>query len=664
MTEELIAKIEKDFEEINALKVETEKKVYKLVKSDGLKLHHAGYFLDLGNKLKFGQLFYSFSIVENKEKPEEVERKIIPYIIEIEYENGHISKTEIKPLSEVDFIDLGETIAEIEKKTLGVSSLPTQLSLDIITKVYENKLPNNPIEELRKTYKKVKEKLLKHVYHSNETIIDIALCWAFATYWNEIFGVMPILELVGVSGSGKTRFGTALTFISKKGLGIADPTDANLVRVIDGFKPTLLIDDWDEIMRSNRKVAHSLLKHVYKQSIHVPRLTQYGKRFYVEMFSPYAPLIITTCEPISEPQLQRRIVELHCEKSTKQFPALTNPENYFFFYFKEERDKLYEIMFSIVPNVYETFINLNIELPSPYSEIWSPILTIAKLVDEDIYKRILEYAKQIVEEKESEVYREEILVLQAIEKLFEENKQKTLNENKALEFRINDLQLKLKELLLSEEAISEKDFEKSFSSQRLGIILNRLGIKKKRKGKKRERIRIITEEEFIELCKKLGYEISNNETQKADEADKADDFLTQQANIKDSKNASESQKEQFYEESKTPQHAEKLSASSALSAYPILSTSLSNNETEINLNDKQQNKNLNIDNFNLTPLHVEILKFLEIKPDSISLFNFISNIERGTELFAELIENGYVEINKNGYSLTLKGKVYLEKLKK
>ncbi|MEM5875297.1 MAG: hypothetical protein QXW01_00275 [Candidatus Aenigmatarchaeota archaeon] len=546
------------------LKIESKTATYILLKSDGLKLHHAGYFIPLTEQLRFGQLFYAFTRIKTKDKEgNEIEdERILPFLIEARYNENKISDVEVKPLNEVEYIDLGETIAQIEKKTLGGSSLPTQLPLEIVEKIAKRKnLISDPLVELRNTYKILKEKLLQHI-DQDENIVDIALCWSIATYWNEIFGVMPLLVLIGISGSGKTRFGTALSFIAKKGLGIADPTDANLSRVIDGFKPTLLMDDWDEVMRNKKIIAQSILKHVYKSTVAIPRLTQIGKRFVVDMFSPYAPVIITTSEPITEPQLQRRIIELQCRKTTRKFPNIYNYNLYFLSLFENERKKLYEIMFLLAPTVFSTFESLDIDIPAPYSEIWIPILTVAKLLGEDVYERVYSYARKTIEEKEEEVYREEKLILHAIGLLF---KEKTTIEGKGvevLEFAVSELREKLKTIVVDElREMEEKQFEKYFSIQRITLILQRLGIKIGKRTKKKRK-REISMQEYMEILKRLGFE-------PGDEGDAGDAIYACTSGTEVSKNAPNSQIDAKFETVKIDTHTYIASPSSPASPYPL-----------------------------------------------------------------------------------------------
>lgn len=490
------------------IEVEGKDRIYYLLKTDGLKLHPAGYFLVENDKMRFGQLFYAFVKIQ---KENDVYDDIHPFVVEVTYKNKEIEDVKINPLEDLSYIDLGETVATFEKKSRGVSSLPTQLPFEVVTKIfYRTNLIQNPLEELRKIYENLKEKIKKHI-DQDDTIINIALCWSIATYWYEVFGVIPILSLIGVSGSGKTKFATAICYISKKGLPIADPTDTNITRVIDGFKPTLLIDDWDEVMRKKKEIANSILKHVYKSTITVPRLKQVKNSFVVELFSPYAPVILTTAEPIESPQLQRRMIELQCRKSERPFPNVGDYNPYFLSLYREEREKLYEIMFILTPIVFEKFHSLDINLQHPHSEIWSPVLTIAKLLGDDVFNEIYEYAKKITEEKEEEVYKEEKTFLQAISLFFKQQNLEGKNVE-VVEFTASELKENLMKIVVDElKEMDEIQFTKYYTPQRIGSILKRMGIKSIRKGGKGERKKVVTRKEFNEFCKKFGVKLSTGE---------------------------------------------------------------------------------------------------------------------------------------------------------
>ncbi|MFH7903926.1 MAG: hypothetical protein QW409_03175 [Candidatus Aenigmatarchaeota archaeon] len=551
--------------ENDILKVGGKDRTYYLLKTDGIKLHPAGYFLPQNGEMRFGQLFYAFSMIEKEEKSE-IYEDILPFVFEVTYnQEGKIVNTEVKNIKDLNYIELGDTVATFVKKTTGATNLPTQLPLEVVKKIiYNVNLSQNPKEELRKTFESLKEKLLQHI-DQDEIIIDIALCWAIASYWYEVFGIIPILTLIGVSGSGKTKFATAICYISKKGLPIADPTDANISRVIDGFKPTLLIDDWDNVMRRKKEIVNSILKHVYKSTIIVPRMRQEKERFVVELFSPYAPLILTTAEPIEDSQLQRRIIELQCKKSQRKFPNIGDYNLYFLNLFKSEREKLYELMFLLLPTIYETFQSLDIDLPQPYLEIWTPILTIAKLLGDDIFSKIYEYAKRIIEEKEEEVYKEEKLILQAISLFF--NQQNLEGKNvEVVEFTASELKENLMKIVVDElKEMDEIQFTKYYTPQRIGSILKRMGIKSLRRGKKRERKKTITREELEELCKKFGIEL-------ADKTDEADKYIEVQEEISNEKTQEKPEKNQNLkgvDDIYTHTNSSALSASSSYMFSPL-----------------------------------------------------------------------------------------------
>jgi len=552
-TEEIIEELKKKVEEaVRAstpiLTVEGKRAVYHLLSSESIKFHHTGWFLANGESMIFSQLFHAQAIVENEGEEDKKEIRTLPFIIQVRYNGNRISEVEVFPLHEIDSVNLSPLVGTIDKKTLGVSGLPTGMPPLVVKRISEEK-PEANLEELREVFNNTKGKLLPHI-EQNDTIVTVAVVWALGTFFAIIFGVYPILELLGVTGSGKTKFGIALTMVSKNGLIVANPTDANLPRIIDAWKPTILLDDWDEVMRRNREVVDSILKHVYKETVQVPRLYNYEGRFYLELFSPFCPAIITTTDPITKDQNLRRIIELPLIRSTKHFPNICGIDTYFLELFKPERTKMYELMFTLAPIVRKTFEEMNTNLPSPYDEIWGPILTIAKLLGEDIYETVYQFAKKSVEEQSENVYNFENNIIFGIEDLFsDENfkKSKSINGEEEIEFTISDLLEKLKAILVDlRKEISEEVFLKVYENRKVGKKLSTMGIRQVRRGQKGQRYRVITKSELEALKEKF---------QTTDVTDITDVSVGEPTSLTEGKKPENSNKNNTNEHEGMPPHA-------------------------------------------------------------------------------------------------------------
>jgi hypothetical protein len=519
---ELVENYEKKLEEAiknePKLEIEIEGVKYQLLKDDGVSVPSAGWFIPSEEKISCAELFYAFSRIKTSETEYE---SIEPYILIFEYDKtGNIIKREFQPLKAIDVIELGSAVAKIEKKTIGESSLPTQIKLDTVVRLLNDQMLNFDIKEL---FERLKAKVLNYVGFKEDVHADIVSLWIIGTYFSDIFGVYPNLFILGPSGSGKTRLTSIIVFGSRRGLLITDPTDANLPRIIDGYRPTLGIDDFDILMRKHFPVVMSILKHVYKASVQIPRLEKIskGNRFILSLFKPYCPLVMNSTEPLEDTQLITRLIEINLTKEKRKFPR-RDPDVY---YFEKERQELYIVRFLFAPKVYEIFTTIDTGLVARDDEIWSPILTIAKLIDEELYSKVREYAVKKTIEKEEELYPEEKLIIRAIEELGNSNKQQSLKDHLIIEFTASDLRDKLKEIIVEKEnELSEKEFERVWSVQKIGRVLERLHIPLKRTDKKGTKKRYISRTDLEKLKQTFGL-IEEARDKVSDDSDVSDESI-------------------------------------------------------------------------------------------------------------------------------------------
>ncbi len=514
--EKVKREIEKELEK-PLLTITVDGETYELLKSDGFKVSHVSWFIPSDEKYSLAELFIAYS----KIKKEEEERETFePYLLIFEYsKDGKVLKKEVKPLRKEDFIDLGKTVARIEKKTILEESLSTALDLETTVELLEGK--GNEID-LKALYEKIKEKIKSYIYFEREEFYDLSILWAIGTYFSDIFNVYPILFILGPSGSGKSRLTVLICNLSRRGYIITNPTDANLPRIIEGYRPTLGLDDFDKIMRKNKEVAYSLLKHVYKRVAVVPRLEKVSKsgRYFLTMFSLFAPLVINATSSFDETQMETRIIQINITKSRQKFPRKDPDVRYW----EKERKLLYKLRFLKSIEVFQIFNSIDTGLSGRNDEIWSPILTIAKLVDDDLFLRMRNFARELVENKEASLYQEEKEVIIAIERLFNKIKGNNLgafvNE---IEFTAKDLNDELKKwLVVEEKELNEKDFEKNYNVRKIGRILETLNIRSKRTGRKRSRIINLKELEKLKESFGIWEEATETEDKNGDIGDVSD----------------------------------------------------------------------------------------------------------------------------------------------
>src|SRR5262249_11274962 len=113
--------------------------------------------------------------------------------------------------------------------------------------------------------------------------------WNVGTYFHRMFLSFPRLSLSGERESGKSKVLTLLGAMSWNGMLMLNPTPAVLFRLVQEFRPTLLLDEIEDFGQEDRKDILSIINSGYKKGATVPRCE--GKEVRrVEKFDVYSPL--------------------------------------------------------------------------------------------------------------------------------------------------------------------------------------------------------------------------------------------------------------------------------------------------------------------------------------------------------------------------------------
>jgi len=509
---------EKLIEEKESLKVETEKAIYQIIGSDDVLLSPSGWVLVSSLGIAVSEIFSAFVRIKQKREEQEIEyEEIAPFLLIFEYnKDGTLRNKRIQPLHELDIVRFDDVIAKLDKKTLLAGGLETQMQVRTVKKL----LGDDITVDLKELYEKLKERVKKFVYLKNKIFYDVCCLWAVGTYFYDVFNSYPNIFIFGSSTSGKTRLTKVLIYNSHRGYMITDPTDSNLPRMIEAFRPTLGIDDFDEAQRRKDPLILSILKHTYKRGVYIPRLEPKRKSggFFLHLFNPFAPIALNSTEPLNDTQHISRSIIIQITPSKKVEVDMDPPPNLF----ADLRESLYIARFLLTPKVLETFKSLRTTLKARSFEIWAPLLTIAKLIDEELYKEIESFAIENSEQKEEELYREEKLILQAIENFAKTFGRLDDASDYLIEFTASDIQSKLKEIVVNElREMEEREFERKWSVEKIGNLLKRMGIQLKRSGKKGMRIRQLTVSDLRKLKETYGLE-EGSEATMSDGSDRAD----------------------------------------------------------------------------------------------------------------------------------------------
>ena len=266
-----------------------------------------------------------------------------------------------------------------------------------------------------------------------------------------------------------------------RGFEVTDPREAPIFRTAEAFKPTIYFDEGvmgREIWR--------LVRAGFKKQSYVPRISKIKEnQFTLTLFEPYTPYIFSSTETPEElgggePDISR------CIMVTMQFgkdPSGRDPDPIDFTGFRE---KMYLARLTRLNEIISTIEELkksNMRLMGREREVWLPLLAIAKKVGEKVFNEILSLAVELFESKKLELYKNERLIIEAIEKIG--------GTDDIYEFYAKDLYPQLKTILVEErEELTEKQFEKYWSTRKIGRLLRRMNINGKlRDGIKRYSIK-------------------------------------------------------------------------------------------------------------------------------------------------------------------------------
>jgi hypothetical protein len=130
---------------------------------------------------------------------------------------------------------------------------------------------------------------------------------------------LSYLNATGDAGSGKSRFGQTVCIASHRGLSLITPSAASLFRIVDKFKPSLFIDEFNSDANSDDAAAIiQILNAGFQKTAQIPRQVATGDgNFKTEMFDAYCPKIIGSLKQSASNAFNSRCVEIRMERTTR-----------------------------------------------------------------------------------------------------------------------------------------------------------------------------------------------------------------------------------------------------------------------------------------------------------------------------------------------------------
>lgn len=149
--------------------------------------------------------------------------------------------------------------------------------------------------------------------------LKLTALYILFTYMFDAVLELSYLNATGDAGSGKSRFGLAVALAARRGLSLITPSAASLYRIVDKFKPTLFLDEFNSDVNSDDAAAIiQILNAGFQKTAQIPRQVPAADgKYKTEMFDAFCPKIIGSLKQSASNAFNSRCIEIQMERTTR-----------------------------------------------------------------------------------------------------------------------------------------------------------------------------------------------------------------------------------------------------------------------------------------------------------------------------------------------------------
>lgn len=291
-------------------------------------------------------------------------------------ENG-----EVKVLTDDDLKKLKEEYLFIKDLSIDIKyytdfNLPTEIKSSKISEVYKEVL--NFVKQRVDTLRP-------------EDQVAIAV-WVIASYFTPVFQFFPYLAPMKLGfNAGGSQLLKMLKKIAPRAILISDITPAGLYRIQEKLDPVMLLDELrDNISKDVFNAIYDILVAGYMKGLKIPRV---GEDREVELFEPFgAKAIIDQVLVTSQYDIASRCLFIRLIRNPNRVSDYSNDKP------QDLINELYSVFLIYAPRAYSLYYyNMDSGYVGRYDQIFRPLVTIARLIDqEDETLRVEEQLKVIL----------------------------------------------------------------------------------------------------------------------------------------------------------------------------------------------------------------------------------------------------------------------------
>jgi len=270
-------------------------------------------------------------------------------------------------------------------------------SIQSFINVKESKLkPKTLLKELRRMF-------ALHIEFPEIECYHFFPLWLIGTYLHPLFKAYPYVYVGGIKETGKTKALNVCSCLGFNSIFSGNMSTASLFRLIQNNRCSLFIDETEKLSNPQRaEDFRNILLNGYKRGSSVYRVEKEGKSQIVKSFECYSPKMLANIRGL-EDVLESRCIsfimkrtynkevgEREVDKEDTEWQLLRNQMYLFSMTYWKDIKLIYEDLYN------------DTDLKNREWEIWKPIIAIAKFIDSEVYKEMIDFALRMSKEKKEE----------------------------------------------------------------------------------------------------------------------------------------------------------------------------------------------------------------------------------------------------------------------
>jgi DNA primase catalytic core len=262
--------------------------------------------------------------------------------------------------------------------------------------------------DLVATFRRIHTLLMRNVDFPDEIAHVFIACWIIGTYFHPIFNYYPYLHFTGTKNVGKSKTMKLMSCICFNGIMSVSISPASQFRIIEAFRPTLFMDETEDLKEKGFSDKRALLLGGYEAGSSVLRCEKEKENYKVKRLANYGPRAFASIEGL-EDTLASRTVQITMQRSfnpeiKEKEVTLSNPD------FQEIRDALFLVAMTYAPTVKKLYEEItrpdSVEFGDREFNLFKPILAIGRAIGIDsVEERLIAFQNAAYRNKVAEYNR-------------------------------------------------------------------------------------------------------------------------------------------------------------------------------------------------------------------------------------------------------------------